>query len=997
MDRGKGKGHYAEKSSGSMSGIVSGMEFAGSMSSMNSMNSMNYPQSPAKEDFHQVYPPSSKNSINNGKLLQNMSLQNGFAARTIQRIWRAHSTRCLLWSWGGILLVSRAVKIQRVWRGRRGRQIALDKAIFRLCNFANLIKGQYFIWKAKKRIRILQAENIERNVVMIQCLYRTRLARSAMGRARFMHHTIMATRIESLVRGNLGRRRYKGVKSRLRDVFQRMTSTIKQDIKLAQLRVKPTLENLVGSTDRSSSWEIIETLLFQLLGTYRRDIAVDLASDLSMKHPNFQFGRFALQIALFLTWTCSGSTQHVRIDLLDELIGCLYYNQNVIGTEKDFNDVHYCNKHRSPESLECDPTSQFGWEDELSGSMDEFEFMYFRNAFMRHGKNALSLSAMAACALMKTQIVDFDSDRTVAQQRSITRAKSLLQIAKGLSSNNAAEADSRLEFVENVFSKPHRVMLYKMITFNGLKMLGYKAFTSLHSIHQKQLKDDVELDVEVVKCGECVILRATLKSLPICMSKLKKLRAQNEIPKIHRDVVTGEALGIDMVPKWATSTKEYTEIVCEIADKNDGLGSDMNTPSLTPNHSGSYLSGSGRSGSHHEEHSDPAEKLKKKKIEPIAPEYNIPLVTIRPMILMEREVALLSDLAVTWIAESKKMEEDEVRAEGMNKVLAEYLLKNVRVVTCRSRLVTSDTSAEMISLKVSLPQIEYRRLEQNNARTVDYSIKLIQRVYRGSLGKHRFRRMWFRSKEKARQLQLISDNRQAMADVRNHRFVLVSKIQACVRVWSWRRLIRKMKKCAIIVQCRFRCYRAKIFVAEEKRRRALGPEVHEMLRRGVKIGTLSFTVIVYRCGYNYRLKGYDLIQNKVYEGNVFKAEIEKMLEVYNSKLTGETQLMIEKQKVKPWNYHKVSELIIAELGLAQAMPNVTTNLGGTTEATPDFVLILKPGITHTTPGVSKIKHLGRTLKDTAFVVEKYNKILDKQKRLKLMQEQLQIGTAKSLW
>jgi hypothetical protein len=196
-----------------------------------------------------------------------------------------------------------------------GRKKALSRAKQRLADIANRIKGQYFIWQAKKIARVLRAEATERRVVRIQCQYRTRLARRYVTLVRFMHHTRMATKIESVVRGRLGRKRFAGIKRRLRRVFDRMTLMMMRDIRQSQARIKPTAENIIGNTERSSPWEMLETILFQIIGTMRRDIAVDLGAELQRKHSSFYYGRFALQVALFLTWTCSGSTNHVRMDL----------------------------------------------------------------------------------------------------------------------------------------------------------------------------------------------------------------------------------------------------------------------------------------------------------------------------------------------------------------------------------------------------------------------------------------------------------------------------------------------------------------------------------------------------------------------------------------------------------------------------------------------------------------------------------------------------------
>jgi hypothetical protein len=53
-----------------------------------------------------------------------------------------------------------------------------------------------------------------------------------------------------------------------------------------------------------------------------------------------------------------------------------------------------------------------------------------------------------------------------------------------------------------------------------------------------------------------------------------------------------------------------------------------------------------------------------------------------------------------------------------------------------------------------------------------------------------------------------------------------------------------------------------------------------VLRKSVKIGQRSFTVVVYRCGFNYRLVGFDLIRNRIYEGSVFQQEVQAMLDKY---------------------------------------------------------------------------------------------------------------------
>jgi hypothetical protein len=66
---------------------------------------------------------SSMNSMSNvrrdqgGDLMHLTSHQNYWATTKVQRLWRGYKTRLSLWKYGGVLMVSRVLKIQRVFRG----------------------------------------------------------------------------------------------------------------------------------------------------------------------------------------------------------------------------------------------------------------------------------------------------------------------------------------------------------------------------------------------------------------------------------------------------------------------------------------------------------------------------------------------------------------------------------------------------------------------------------------------------------------------------------------------------------------------------------------------------------------------------------------------------------------------------------------------------------------------------------------------------------------
>ena len=994
----------------------------------------------AAEEFMDVpFQTRSMRPVNQQPILFQMSYQNAFASRTIQKHWRGYWARVQLWQWGGVMLTSRAIKIQRVWRGREGRKKALLWAKAKLANLANKIKGRFFIWHAQRKLRVLRAEAIEQRVIKIQCLYRTRLARVRVARARFLHRTRMAIRIEALVRGRFGRVRYRGIKARLRVVYERMTLAMRKDISQAVMRIKPTLQNLIDYTDLTDPWQLLESTLFHIIGTGRRDVAVDLASELLMKFNHFAYGRFALQVALFLTWTCSGATQHQRVDMLDELVGCLYYNQYVRDMEEDFNNASIGHETVRPESLQYPKVARFGWQDVHAGCMDELEFMYFRNGFLRHGYSGHAMSAMAACILMRLHVKDFSKERNKQQKSQIKRAYELLTKAALLNTNNVEESKFRIEITENIFMRAHRVLLRKSVSFNGLKMLGYKAYSLLHRTHQMSLKDSLTLDLEVCRCGELVIVRGTFSKFPLALDAISTLRKHNHIPSFEVETETGEARGVDMAPKWASYTIDYEshartlldsritqalQIAKPVLHSNASMSLDAHmgdqvaspvydqnaadpvihqdsltvtaaesplspksqqmlesTPSVTSVHGEDKEIRVEQNGEERE-HLEETEEDEEEAIDGPSPALELdPVLFVRPMVLTQQETLDMCEIAIKLTAAKQRISEEAVRVHGALNVLAEYLCTTVRVVTCRSRIATNVDGGQTTALRITLPQIEYRRLEQNNARTVDYSVKLIQRIYRGCRGKHRFHRIWFRSKERIRQLQILSDKRRALATTRDQRYLLISKIQACVKAWSWRRFMVRMKRAALKIQCRFRCFRAKNIVDEERRRRAMGPEVHEMLRKNVLLGDLEFIVVVYRCGFQYRLRGYNLVKNAIYEGNVFQEEVELLCREFNDKITGKT-VADERRKISPWNYHKVTELMITLLGIAEATPVLTTNLGGIPESggRKQYALIMRPYATAETPGLTKIKNLSRVLKDTAPVVEKFEKMLTKEAR-----------------
>ena len=91
-----------------------------------------------------------------------------------------------------------------------------------------------------------------------------------------------------------------------------------------------------------------------------------------------------------------------------------------------------------------------------------------------------------------------------------------------------------------------------------------------------------------------------------------------------------------------------------------------------------------------------------------------------------------------------------------------------------------------------------------------------------------------------------------------------------------------MVKAVVLIQSHIRMFQAKALLARERRRRDLGPEVEVMLRRTLVLGGHTLTIVVKRCGYNYKIEGLDQVKNMRCSGLVLEQEVRVILEKYNA-------------------------------------------------------------------------------------------------------------------
>lgn len=254
------------------------------------------------------------------------------------------------------------------------------------------------------------------------------------------------------------------------------------------------------------------------------------------------------------------------------------------------------------------------------------------------------------------------------------------------------------------------------------------------------------------------------------------------------------------------------------------------------------------------------------------------------------------------------------------------------------------------------------------ADAVEFSTRLLQKVFRGYRGRARFRRLCAKSAELQRQRRRRLAQERALLATRRGRDRLATAIQRQVRGWLWRKRLALMRRSALTIQCVARVRRARSRVAAERRRRDGGPEVVDMTGEGVGRscllktsqggggggergggGVMRLTLKVFRCGDHYRLLGLDPVDGVEVEGEVRCDEVRALIDAHNARIEG-TTLAARQQRVGLWQHERVVELIVANLGLAHTVSSL-----GCPRGAGGLRLVARPHVDPSIHGVQRLK------------------------------------------
>ena len=320
-------------------------------------------------------------------------------------------------------------------------------------------------------------------------------------------------------------------------------------------------------------------------------------------------------------------------------------------------------------------------------------------------------------------------------------------------------------------------------------------------------------------------------------------------------------------------------------------------------------------------------------------------LTMRPLVLLPAEVLKVYEQGVYFMMKSLGRTEIEVRQKPKWKLLSEYVMQGIRIHSCgrsRSTMTRNNNNFNMQSVvRLSLPCIEYARLERNDIRDEQHCAKLLQRAFRGFQGRALWKRLHMRIVEQRRQKESFVENFEKMKNLRDWRHAKLALIQSNVKGWYLRRVMGRRQGAAVVIQCMARKCQAKQRVNQERKRRNGGPEVIEMIRRGTEVSGVKMMVVIYRCGMNYKIVGHDIMGGNQYQGFVYQSQVIKLLEQYNNQFSG-SGWELQQAQIKPWQHPRVAEMLLGAISLTTNVTAITNDLAkGILGRKSEFIFVPK--------------------------------------------------------
>ncbi len=812
--------------------------------------------------------------------LRSYRFQHHAAARRIQSFYRGYSTRYKLWCYGGTLMVSRVITLQRYYRGHLGRKKIAIMYRKWLDSKANSIIGIYRVWRALRLVRIKRADRNVVYVIKIQCAYRTRIARAIIAELRRQRDIKACFLIQRIARGYLGRRRCKSVKFRI-SLYKKYINNIRHkyfyDIKLNNGRAG------IDSIDISNlnNWEILNLIFSHIVGTRNLQIAHELSFQLKMCRPKFSLGNFVFKLVQLLVWVGEGKAQVVREDYLQNIIGLLLF-EKTFTIDMDDDNTEY-NIFYYWQSLHMIP------QDTDKNSIDNFidpvsRFHYSFGSISNNSRDNAVPTIIQDIAEPEVS----DTTPISNNNQDINNNETQSDTNEGVENDELDYLDDELddttevkrkvvaeEPVSNELDYDSNIFSYYQNTFNNDNIKGFNAeilneieffyvtqaivdskkeswalaIKAFFLLIKHNFTADFGADPYVSKERELLnervqkILREAKKNsyLSATQDYVKYLEVHNNIfSKLHKIICT-KVVRFDS---------------CTIYDYHKAIENSYNSSvkSISINAHVDIIQAGGFvvvSGNLIYIKKDPkfGDSISKKWQHNLFPESYIvnknnmntrnKSVFLAPLVLTKEDIHYIVELSIAFFTSKLKIEASDVRGRGQLFNLIEYLLLHLRLssTTPTWSIITDKNSDKNqfvfknycsnygCDLKFSLPTLEYNRRARNSLRGEAYSTILLQKCYRGFRGRMLYRRLIFKRNESIRQQHRDNTLKNKLEYTRAWRHIRLCKIQATFKGYRWRKRLALMKVSAVLIQKIFRGYRAKLILKREILRKLRGPDV----------------------------------------------------------------------------------------------------------------------------------------------------------------------------
>jgi hypothetical protein len=250
-------------------------------------------------------------------------------------------------------------------------------------------------------------------------------------------------------------------------------------------------------------------------------------------------------------------------------------------------------------------------------------------------------------------------------------------------------------------------------------------------------------------------------------------------------------------------------------------------------------------------------------------------------------------------------------------------------------------------LSFYLTEINAKRKLLLDNNIIKFSVMVIQRIYRGHLGRKRFSLIYQNYLVMKRKRYLSYKVFYRLLDMYERHNAAAVEIQKVMKGFLLRKQVRLWNLVVLKVQCRYRIFRAKKRMEEERMRQFDGPQVVSMIRGGrmIEIQNQMCQLFIYRCGNQYKFYAINIVSNKHYYGYCYERELKKILALYNSHIIealddDATSLYSKQLQIQLWQYEKLLEFFVRYINLLPKIYNITNNFNNAKAEEISFYLAI---------------------------------------------------------